>query len=194
MPGGPPGRRPKRLNPDQIKADVLRGLLNGRPLSVIARRNQVSQQTIDKWQAKDPAFLEELSAARALGWDNLAVECLDIIDDRSNDVAYDNEGIPHFNSAAVLRAKAQCEVRLRLLACWDTGRYGAQRTLKVEGEVTQTTRHVIDPRLLDEPGREALRHLLTQAQAQGLIEGPEPADAEFEEVGLGPEEDVADGG
>jgi hypothetical protein len=32
--------------------------------------------------------------------------------------------------------------------------------------------------------------VLAHAQAQGLIEGPEPVDAEFEE--LGAEEDVAD--
>lgn len=174
---------------------MLRGLMTGLPLTVIARRNAVTQTAISKWEKKDPAFLEELAAARALGWDNLAVECLEIIDDKTEDVVVDSDGVPHFNTAAVLRAKAQCEIRLKLLACWDSGRYGPAKTLKVQGEIQQTTRHVLDPRLMDETGRAALRALLAQAQAQGLIEGPEPAlDAEFEEVGLGPEEDVADSG
>jgi hypothetical protein len=185
-----PGRRPRRLDRDQIKHDVLHGLVQGLPLSVVARRNGVTQQAVDLWKKKDPAFSEEVTSARALGWDSLAVECLTIIDDKSEDVVIDAEGVPHFNTAAVLRAKAQCEVRLRLLAKWDTGRYGDAKTLKVEGEINTTTRHVLDPRLLDEAGRAALRQVLAHAQAQGLIEGPEPVDAEFEE--LGAEEDVPD--
>lgn len=192
MPGGPPGRRPKRLDRDQIKVDVLRGLVRGLPLSVVARRNDVSQSAIDKWTARDPTFAEEVAAARSLGWDALAAECLEIIDDKSDDVVFDNDGIPHFNTAGVLRAKAQCEMRLRLLACWDSGRYGPAKTVKLEGDVQVTQRHVVDPRLLDDAGREALRQLLTHAKAQGLIPGPEPQDAEYEEV-LGSEEDVADG-
>ena len=42
------------------------------------------------------------------------------MDDKSNDVVLDAEGVPHFNTAAVLRAKAQVETRLRLLASWDS--------------------------------------------------------------------------
>jgi hypothetical protein len=183
---GPPGKRPQRVDRDQLKRDVLLGLMGGLPLTVVARRHGTSQRTVASWGAQDPAFAEEIAAARALGWDHLATECLTIIDDRSNDVVFDAEGIAHPNSAAVLRAKAQCEVRLRLLACWDSGRYGPARTVKVEGEVTATTRHVIDPASLDDAGRAALRHLIAQAKAQGLIESPEPQDAEYEE--LGPEE------
>ena len=191
MPGGPPGRRPRRTDRDQLRHDVLLGLASGTPLSVVARRHGTSQQAVDGWKSRDPAFAEDIAAARALGWDSLAVQCLEIIDDKSNDVAFDADGIPHPNSAAVLRAKAQCEVRLRLLACWDSGRYGPARTVKIEGEVQVTERHVLDPRLLTAEQRDALRGLLEAAQAQGLIAGPEPIDAEYEP--LGPEEDVADG-
>jgi hypothetical protein len=165
---------------------VLLGLSKGVPLSVVCRSNKVHRSTIHEWRAKDEAFAQAYDVARALGFDHIAVECLEIIDDKSEDVILDSEGVPHFNTAAVLRAKARVDTRLKLLACWDSGRYGPAKTLKVEGEVKQTTRHVLDPRLMDETGREALRALLAQAQAQGLIEGPEPAtDAEFEEVGLG---------
>lgn len=192
MPHAPNSRRPRRVDPDQLKADVLRGLAQGLPLTVVARRNGMTQKQIDRWKQRDPDMAEEIAAARALGWDSLATECLEIIDDRSNDVILDDEGVPHFNSAAVLRDKARVETRLRLLACWDTGRYGPQRTLKIEGEVTTTTRHVVDPRQLDEAGRAGLRALLAQAEAQGLLPAPEDAvDAEFE--ALGAEEDVADG-
>jgi len=192
MPHAPPSRRPKRVEPEQIKHDVLQGLATGLPLTVIARRNGISQVAINKWERRDPGFAEEVAAARALGWDSLAVECLDIIDDKSDDVLIDAEGIPRANTAAVLRAKARVETRLRLLACWDVGRYGAQKTVKVEGEIVATQRHVLDPSLLDEAGRAALRHVLAQAEAQGLLPAPEPEDAEFEDAS-GAGEDVADG-
>jgi hypothetical protein len=180
----PPGWRQRRLDREQLKADVVRGLMGGLPLSVVARRHGTSQRTVSSWEHKDPAYAEEIASARALGWDSLAVEVLEIIDDKSEDVVFDKEGVPHFNTAAVLRAKAQCEMRLRLLACWDNGRYGPARTLKVEGELQTTTRHVIDPASLDDVGRAALRALLDQAAIQGLIPGPvdEAQDAEYEEL------------
>jgi hypothetical protein len=190
MPHAPPGRRPKRLDRDKIKADVLRGLMAGVPLTVVARRNGTGQRTIASWEARDPAYAEEIAAARALGWDQLATECLEIIDNKSDDVIIDNLGVPHINTSAVIRDKARCEIRLRLLACWDVGRYGPSKTVKVEGEVQVTQRHVIDPASLDDAGRAALKALLAHAEAQGLLEAPEPTDAEFEE--LDPDEDVAD--
>jgi hypothetical protein len=188
----PPGRRPRRTDREQLRRDVLQGLEHGLPLTVVARRHETTQRQIDHWARGDPKLADEIAGARALGWDNLAVECLEIIDDRSQDVIYDSDGDPRFNTAAVLRARAQCDVRLRLLACWDVGRYGPQKTLKVEGEVTQT--HTIDPHLLSEEARAALRAVLAHARARGLLAGPEPQDAEFEEIEeLGPKEDVADG-
>jgi hypothetical protein len=181
-PRDPLGRRPKRTSREQLKHDVVLGLMGGLPLTVVARRHGTSQRTVNYWESKDPAYVEEIAAARALGWDSLAVECLEIIDDESNDVVTDNEGKPYFNTAAVMRAKARVETRLKLLACWDPGRYGASKTVKVEGELTTTTRHVIDPASLDEAGRAALRHLLDHARAQGLLAGPEPVEAEYTEL------------
>jgi hypothetical protein len=183
----PPGHRPPRVDPAQIKQDVLLGVMNGTPLAVVARRNGASQQTVDRWAASDPAFAEQLAAARSLGWDHLANECLEIADDSRNDYveqfADDGEFQGwRFNSEHVLRSRLRIDTRLRLLAKWDSGRYGDNKTLKLEGEVTSTTRHVIDPRLLDDSGRAALRHLIEQAQAQGLLPAPEPVDAEYEEA------------
>jgi hypothetical protein len=182
-PRDPPGRRPKRTDRDQLKHDVLLGLMGGLPLTVVARRHGTSQRSVNHWEAGDPDYADEIAAARALGWDSLAVECLEIIDNKEGDVAFDKEGVPHPNTANVLRDKARVETRLRLLACWDVGRYGAQKTVRVEGEVQATVRHVIDPATLDDAGRAALRALLAHAEAQGLIAGPEPEDAEYEVLG-----------
>lgn len=182
MPHGPPSKRPRRVDREQLKHDVVLGLMGGLPLSVVARRNGISQPTVDRWSQGDPVLAEDIAAARALGWDTLAVECLQIVDDKSNDVMHDADGTARPNTAAVLRAKAQVETRLRLLACWDSGRYGAARTVRLSGDVQVTQRHVLDPRQLDDAGREALRQLLVAAQEQGLIAGPEPVDAEYEDV------------
>ena len=182
MPHGPPSKRPRRVDREQLKADVLRGLMAGLPLSVVARKHDITARAVGQWEARDPAIAEEIAEARALGWDSLAVECLQIVDDKSNDVVLDAEGVPHFNTAAVLRAKAQVETRLRLLASWDSGRYGPAKTVRLSGDVQVTQRHVLDPRQLDDAGREALRQLLVAAQEQGLIAGPEPVDAEYEDV------------
>lgn len=188
MPHQPPGQRPRRVDREQLKHDVVLGLISGLPLSVVARRHGTSQQTVSDWERADPAFAEKIAAARALGWDSLAVECLEIIDDKSQDVVMDAEGMPHFNTSAVLRAKAQVETRLRLLASWDSGRYGLAKTVKLEGDVQVTQKHVIDPASLDDVGRAALRALLDQAAVRGLIASPEPVDAQYEEVVDGDEE------
>jgi hypothetical protein len=183
----PPGHRPPRLEHAQIKQDVLLGVMNGTPLAVVARRNGTSQQSVDRWASADPEFAEQLAAARSLGWDHLANECLDIADDSRNDYVeqFTDQGEFQgwrFNSENVNRSKLRIETRLRLLARWDSGRYGDNKTVKLEGEVTSTTRHVIDPRSLDDAGRAALRHLIEQAKAQGLIPAPEPTEAEWEEA------------
>jgi hypothetical protein len=185
----PPGRRPKRTDREELKRDVVRGLMGGLPLTVVARRHGTSQTSVDRWAAGDPSYADEIAAARALGWDSLAVECLEIIDDKDGDVMHDADGTARANTANVLRDKARVETRLRLLACWDNGRYGPARTVKVEGEITATTRHVIDPATLDEVQRAALLSLLAHAEAQGLIAGPEPEEAEYEVI----EEDEASG-
>jgi hypothetical protein len=189
-PDGPPqSRRPKRLDRAQLKHDVVLGLMSGLPLSVVARRQGISQKTVSVWGVNDPAFAEEIAAARALGWDSLAVECLEIADDRSDDVMYDADGTARANMASVQSRKLAIETRLKLLACWDVGRYGVQKTVRVEGEVQVTQRHIIDPASLDEGQREALLSLIAHAEAQGLLPSPEPIDAEYETI----EEDEASG-
>jgi hypothetical protein len=162
---------------------VLLGLSQGVPLAVIAHQNGVHRSTIHAWRAEDQEFARAYEYARDLGWDRIACECLQIVDDTSDDLVIDAHGVPRPNVEAVRRAKLRVESRLRLLAKWDSGRYGKRRAIKSVAESTETRRHVIDPRSLDKAGRAALRQLLAAAEAQGLIEnGPE--------VGI----DVPDGG
>lgn len=184
-----PSQRPRRTTPEQIKHDVLQGLATGLPLQVICRRNGFDQTTVSRWEARDPAFAEAVAAARSLGWDSLAAECLEIADDARNDwmEQLDDDGERagwRFNGEHVLRSRLRIETRLKLLAKWDSGRYGDTKRLEVDANLRTTTRHVLDPRLLSPEQRGHLQGLLQAAQAQGLIAGPEPEaqDVEYEEL------------
>ena len=187
----PPRGRPRRADRCAIMVRVLRGLSKGVPLTLLAHQNGVHRSTILAWKAEDEAFARAYEYARALGWDRIAVECLEIADDTSDDLVIDAHGVPRPNVEAVRQAKLRIDTRLRLLAKWDSGRYGKGRTVSIDAQVDETVRHVIDPGSLDEAGRAALSHLIEHAGAHGLLESPEPQDAEYEE--LGPDEDAAGG-
>lgn len=169
----------------EIKEAVTAGLMRGTPLTVICEALQAGGSFTGKamyyWLRDDPEAKLAIDYARDLGFDWLAHDCIAIADDASSDVLTDAEGGQHPNGAAVLRAKLRIETRLKLLAKWSP-RYAEGSTLKVEGEVQATVRHVLDPAQLDEPSRAALRALLDHAVAQGLLPGPETVDAEYEEV------------
>jgi hypothetical protein len=160
---------------DAVKA----GLARGTPLTVICEALVVPQQTVDSWKA-DPEVAEAVRVARDLGYDWIAHECLAIIDDTSGDVIYDNDGNPHPNGANVLRAKARVETRLKLLARWDPKRYAESRRVELDVDVKSTVKHVVDSRSLTDAGRAALRQLLAEAQAQGLL--PPPASPDDHDV------------
>jgi hypothetical protein len=176
----------------EIMEAVAAGLRRGTPLTVICEALQAqgrfSGQSVFNWLKSDPEAALAIRYARDLGFDWIAHDCIEIADDTSNDVVFDGDGIPHANGAAVLRAKVRVWTRLQLLAKWDPKRYGETRRVEVDAEVRTTTRHTIDPRSLDDAGRAALRHLIEHAQAQGLLEGPDAVDAEFEEVSSLPSE------
>jgi hypothetical protein len=160
---------------DAVKA----GLARGTPLTVITEALQLPNSTVDSWKA-DPEVAEAVRVARDLGYDWIAHECLAIIDDTSGDVIYDNDGNPHPNGANVLRAKARVETRLKLLARWDPKRYAESRRVELDVDVKSTVKHVVDSRSLTDAGRAALRQLLAEAQAQGLL--PPPASPDDHDV------------
>ena len=171
--------RPRRTDEWEIKQDVLLALAKGVPLTVASRRHGVQAQTIRAWGEADEEFAEALAAARSLGWDSLAVECLEIADDARNDymanLGDDGEAVGYrFCGENVLRSRLRIETRIKLLRSRDNGTYGdAEKKVKVEATVTQVRRHVIDPRMLDDAGRAALRALIDQAARAGLLPAPE---------------------
>lgn len=69
-----------------------------------------SVQTIYGWLDDDPALAEMFSKAKAIGYDAMAQQCLEIADDGDD--------------ANVRHRKLRIWTRLQLLARWDTARYG----------------------------------------------------------------------
>lgn len=159
---------------EEITSAVVAGLQRGTPLTLVLEGMGITVQTFQNWRNNREEVAHAIEAARDLGFDWLAHECLEIIDDTSQDVLYDSEGNPHPNSAAVLRSAKRVEVRLKLLSKWDPRRYGDSKRVEVDATVNVTQRHVVDSRALTAEGRDALRRLLAEAQAKGLL--PPPAD------------------
>lgn len=173
MPGKPvpPARR------EEIVSAVVAGLSDGVPLNHVLAGMGITVQTFQNWRDSREEIALAVEAARDLGFDKLAYECLAIADDREGDVLWDSEGNPHPNGANVLARKLSVETRLKLLAKWDPRRYGDSKRVEVEANVNVTQRHVIDSRVLTDDGRAALRRLLAEAQAKGLLPPPDdPAD------------------
>lgn len=172
------------------RAEIIRavsaGLARGTPLTIICEalraQGPFAQQSLYNWLRDDPEAKLAIEFGRDLGHDLIARECLEIADDTSNDWMHDEDGTARPNTAAVLRAKVRIETRLKLLAKWGPARYGEAKTVKLEGEVRQTVRHTIDPRLLPAEQREALRSLIEHAASAGLLPSPDVVDAEYEEV------------
>lgn len=68
-----------------------------------------------------------LARARELAMDEIADEVVDIVDDGSNDwIERETDGITHYelDREHISRSKLRAETRLKLLAVWDSARYG----------------------------------------------------------------------
>ena len=96
----------------QMLADYVSG---GMPLAQACRTLDVNLMTTYDRMSKWPAFAEMMNKARDAGYDMIAVDCLQIADDKSRD-ATDRE--------FVQRSKLRVETRLKLLAKWHPKKYG----------------------------------------------------------------------
>ena len=121
--------RPSSFTP-QIGAEICERLAEGVPLAVICREDRMPHvSTVWRWREADKAFAQSIARAREVGFDAIAVECLDIADDDARDwePLKDSEGNItgiKVDGEHVTRAKLKIETRLKLLAKWDPKRYG----------------------------------------------------------------------
>jgi hypothetical protein len=126
------GKRPKC--DDDIFDDVLSMIAAGIPLRQICRYPDMpTKDAIYKYleDETDPADhsrrLARYARARRIGFDEIAEEGLEIVDDASNDyMERERDGVPEIvlDRENIQRSKLRFEARLKLLAVWDPKRYG----------------------------------------------------------------------
>jgi hypothetical protein len=112
-----------------IEETLLAGIADGRTLADMCRQIGINRNTVLDW-TKDEDFAARMARARALGFDAIADQMLEIADDSRNDwVARADAAAgdaPARNPENIARAKLRIDTRARLLASWNPKRYATQ--------------------------------------------------------------------
>lgn len=132
----------------QLICEMIRDADRGhrRSLRSVCQDLGVPLGTVNDWLLADVNFLQDYELARRFRFDDLAEECLDIADDKSNDDIIDQHGFRRPNKEWIQRSKVRIQTRLDLLARWDPKRYGAK--LDLTADVTTRNLNVnvpVDP-------------------------------------------------
>lgn len=127
------GRR--SLYTPELADELLRRLSGGEPLAQICRDEHMpSVSTVSDWKKAHPDFAERFGTARDEGFDEIAVDTLQIIDEEP-ERAQTKWG-DQVDSGYVAWQKNRVEQRLKLLAKWDPRRYGEKLAMEHSGELT----------------------------------------------------------
>ena len=107
---------------------VVDGLSKGTPLTIICSEDGMpNDDTMRIWANADEEIAGAIARAREVGFDVIASEALEIIDqtpERVITITGEDRSESRFDGAAVQWAKNRAEMRLKLLAKWDPKRYG----------------------------------------------------------------------
>lgn len=133
-------RRPSVPVTPEIFEDICDLVSEGIPLRQICRHADMpSQAAVYRWledvsdESEHARRVARYARARAMGYDAIAAETLEIVDDGSNDYMErtrdDGSTEIVLDREHIQRSKLRAEHRLKLLACWDPKRYGAQLKL-----------------------------------------------------------------
>lgn len=124
---------------DDLFVDVCALLAAGMPLRQICRlpdmptKDAIYRFLDDETVPEDHARrLARYARARKIGFDDIAEEALEIIDDGTNDYMErerDGETETVLDREHIQRSKLRFEGRMKLLAVWDPGRYGDKLAL-----------------------------------------------------------------
>jgi hypothetical protein len=112
-----------KLTPEIIEI-VVAGISDGIPLRQLARQNGFGKSAFYERVAKDEELAGRIARAREIGFDNIAEEILEIIDNVDEDPA---------------SRRVRYDGRLKLLAKWDPKRYGEKIEHEHKGGITVVT-------------------------------------------------------
>ena len=111
-----------------IEERLLAGVADGRTLREMCRETNVGRATVYTWM-KDEDFAQRMARARAIGFDAIAEEMLEIADDSRNDWVQRADASetdpPTRNPDNIARSKLRIDTRMRVLAHWDPRRYAS---------------------------------------------------------------------
>lgn len=122
-----------------IEEEILDRLSGGETLRSICRDEHMpSWRAVYQWIDGDEDFATRIAHARDRGFDAIACDVVDIIDDGRNDwmekLGKDRKPIGwQLNGEHVQRSRLRAETRLKLLAKWCPSRYGERAAMEISG-------------------------------------------------------------
>ena len=116
----------KRRSP-AIEDTIVDGISRGITLRELCRDLNIGRTTVHGWMEEE-AFAARMARARALGFDALVDEMIEIADDGRNDWIKredaKTDAPPMRNPENVARSRLRIETRMRILSRWYPARFG----------------------------------------------------------------------
>jgi len=126
------GRPTKRTQ--EVIERIIQGLSEGTPLTVLCKPDDMpGVQTVYDWMHGDEQLSVAIARARESGFDQIALDALDIADNSERDTILTDKGGEVPNSEWISRSRLRVETRLKLLAKWDPKRYGDRIAQEITG-------------------------------------------------------------
>lgn len=134
--------RPSSYTPE-IADKICELLADGKSLNSICKGDEFpTRATVCNWLADADRngalspykeFFDKYLRARELQADTIFDECLEIADDDSLDVGFDDEGKPFVKGENIQRAKLRVDTRMRMAGKLKPKKYGDRQVTEVTG-------------------------------------------------------------
>jgi hypothetical protein len=125
--------RPTKRTPEVIQR-IIDGLSKGTPLTVLCEADEMpGTRTVYEWMANDAELSAHIARAREAGFDQIALDALNIADNSEQDTILTDKGGEIPNSEWISRSRLRVDTRLKLLAKWDPKRYGDRIAQEITG-------------------------------------------------------------
>jgi len=152
---------------------IIAGLSRGKPLTIICGpANMPDVRTVYDWMDRDESFSADIARARNIGFDQIAIDALNIADevtDKDTIVTKFGE-IP--NKEWLMRSKLRVETRLKLLAKWDPKRYGDKVTTEISGPDGKPIKSETSHRISDDLQDAIIQKTAEAARVAANVEAP----------------------
>lgn len=143
---------------DAVISQALDALASGQTLSDFCRQpGRPDRRTITRWVAADPILQQRFAEARRIGHDVIAESTLALAD-----APFPVGADGRIDPALVQQRRLQVDTRLRLLAKWDTARYGDKVQIRGGGSAFAPS----GPAMTDEECAMQIEALLALARSR----------------------------